>query len=39
MKAELQHYRYGFHIIVLDMQTGNKYIIDEREKIVIENNN
>jgi hypothetical protein len=31
MNAELQHYLYGFHIILTNSANGEKYVIDERE--------
>jgi hypothetical protein len=34
MKAELQHYLYGFHIILTNVENGKKYVIDEREQIL-----
>ena len=33
LKAELQHYLYGFYIIVTNSVTGEKYAIDEREVV------
>lgn len=33
MKAELQHYLYGFYIIVTNSVTREKYVIDEREVV------
>lgn len=33
MKAELQHYLYGFYVIVTNSVTGEKYAIDEWEVV------